>query len=78
MMNRPSVEQYRDLTNEQLVEYERKLTINLNDAADKSDVSRWEWVLDCLTCIELEKCRRQPRQSSNIAALVAREIGGAL
>ena len=78
MQNRPTDGQYSHCTNEELASFERKLSASRNDALDKEDEARADWCLDCLNLIELEKCRRQPRHTSNIATIVAREIGGAL
>lgn len=74
----PEDGQYSHCTNAELSEFERKLTGALNDAADKGEQSRWEWILDCLNLIELEKCRRSSRGNSNFISLAARQIGGAL
>ena len=78
MHNRPKDGQYSHCTNEELAAFERKLSASRNDALDKNDEARADWILDCLNLIELEKCRRQPRLTSNIASVLAREIGGAL
>lgn len=78
MMNRPTDGQYSHCTVRELADFERKLSASRNAALDEGDEAQADWCLDCLNLIELEKCRRQPRQTSNIASIVAREIGGTL
>lgn len=74
----PTDGQYSHCTDAELAIFERNLSIKLNAAAENGEQKTWDFILDCLNLIELEKCRRQPRQQSNIAFLTAREIGGSL